>query len=285
MSDGTGERARLWQHPALPDVDLLRARYVRKTFLRHTHRGYVVAAIAEGVEVFAHGGGTHRAGPGELALINPDTPHTGRAGVPDGWRYSALYPEPGLVAEVAAETLGLRGTPGFRAPVLADPGAVRLVQRVHRAAERGEALAADTLMRVTLARLLRRNGGPAPEREAPTAGARQAARARAVLEERMVDPPTLEGLAAELGSRPFALLRAFRERYGMPPHSWLTNARVHRARALLDAGHSPATAALAVGFTDQPHLTRHFSRVFGVPPGAYQRGRARTYKTGGESPP
>ncbi len=40
-----------------------------------------------------------------------------------------------------------------------------------------------------------------------------------------------------------------------------------------------AEAAVAAGFTDQPHLGRHFRRIVGVPPGAYQRERARTYKT------
>jgi AraC-like DNA-binding protein len=86
-------------------------------------------------------------------------------------------------------------------------------------------------------------------------------------------PPTLEWLAADLGTSPFALLRAFRDTYGMPPHTWLTDSRVRRARRLLDAGSTPAEAALAVGFTDQPHLNRHFTRIVGVPPGAYQRER------------
>lgn len=89
----------------------------------------------------------------------------------------------------------------------------------------------------------------------------------------MAEPPGLERLAAELGTSPFALLRAFRDAYGMPPHTWLTDARVRRARRLLDAGVTPAEAAVTVGFTDQPHLNRHFTRMVGVPPGAYQRER------------
>lgn len=89
----------------------------------------------------------------------------------------------------------------------------------------------------------------------------------------MAAPPTLETLAAELGTGPFALLRAFKKEYGMPPHTWLTDARVRRARRMLDAGVAPAEAATAVGFTDQPHLNRHFTRIVGVPPGAYQRER------------
>jgi AraC-like DNA-binding protein len=144
---------------------------------------------------------------------------------------------------------------------------------VLRAADEGNALAADTLLRVVVTRLLRLNGGPPRSRTPRTAGSGTAARARTVLEARMTDPPTLERLSADLGTSPFALLRAFSAAYGMPPHTWLTDARVRKARGLLDAGVPPADAALAVGFTDQPHLGRHFSRIVGVGPGAYQRER------------
>jgi AraC-like DNA-binding protein len=270
---GSGELARHWQYAELPGVDLLRARYIRKTFARHTHENFVIAAIADGVEVFHHRGADQYAGAGALALVNPDTAHTGRAGVPEGWRYGAVYPSPEVVAEIAAETTAIRGTPGFVRPVLDDPYAAGLVHRILRATEEGHALAADTLLRVAVTRLLRLNGGTLPQRTVRTAGARIAARARAVLEERMAEPPTLERLAADLGTSPFALLRAFRDAYGMPPHAWLTDARIRRARRLLDVGTSPAEAAVTVGFTDQPHLNRHFTRIVGVPPGAYRRER------------
>ncbi|WP_256960365.1 AraC family transcriptional regulator [Streptomyces europaeiscabiei] len=270
---GSAERARHWRCTELPGVDLLRASYVEKKFVRHTHENFVIAAIADGVDVFHHGGADQYAGPGALALVNPDTPHTGRAGGPEGWRYGAVYPSPEVVAEIAAETTTIRGTPGFVTPVLEDPYAAGLVHQVLRAVDEGNALAADTLLRVAVTRLLRLNGGPLPQRAVRTAGAPVAARARAVLEQRMADPPTLERLAADLGTSPFALLRAFRTAYGMPPHTWLTDARVRKARRLLDTGTAPAAAAVAVGFTDQPHLNRHFSRIVGVPPGAYQRER------------
>ncbi|MEV3871673.1 AraC family transcriptional regulator [Streptomyces sp. NPDC049906] len=278
---GQEERARHWQYAGLPGVDLLRARYVRKTFRQHTHENFVIAAVSEGVEVFHHSGADRYAGPGALALVNPDTPHTGRAEGPEGWRYGALYPGPALVAEIAAETTGIRGAPGFTVPVVDDPVAARLVHRVLRATEEGNALAADTLLRATVTRLLRRAGGALPARPVRSAGARTAARARAVLEEGLDRPPSLERLAAALDTSPFSLLRAFRDTYGMPPHTWLTDARVRRARHLLDAGTPPAEVALAVGFVDQSHLSRHFARIVGVPPGAYQRGRKNVQEASG----
>jgi len=77
------------------------------------------------------------------------------------------------------------------------------------------------------------------------------------------------------GIGPYALLRAFRAETGLPPHAYLNQIRVRRARGLLDRGVAPARAAAEAGFADQAHLTRHFKRIVGVPPGAYQRARAQ----------
>ncbi|NBE54134.1 helix-turn-helix domain-containing protein [Streptomyces sp. YC537] len=267
------EWARLWQHEQLPGIDLLRARYVRHAFPRHSHEGYVFGAVSGGVEDVVLPDRTVHAMPGSVVMLNPEVPHAARAGVPEGWAYSTLYPSADVVAEIAAETTAIRGTVGFAEVDVLDPQGAHLIREVHRAAEEGNALAADSVLRLLVARLLSRYGSSLPSRTLPSAGCRNAARARAVLEERMAEPPSLEALATELGTSPFALLRAFKQQYGMPPHTWLTNARVRRARALLDAGTAPAEAAVAVGFTDQPHLNRHFTRIVGVPPGAYQRER------------
>ncbi|MFD5069462.1 AraC family ligand binding domain-containing protein [Streptomyces sp. NPDC058369] len=276
------EWARHWSYAELPDLDLLRARYIRHTFPRHSHEGYVLASVSQGVESIGTPGGTLHAGPGTVVMINPEVPHTARAGVPEGWVYDTLYPSAQVVNDIAADTTDLRGTVGFTETGVADPYAARLIGEVHRAAEEGNALAADSVLRIVVTRLLIRHGSAFPARPPRAGGTRDATRARALLESRMADPPTLEALAGELGTSPFALLRAFKKQYGMPPHTWLTDARVRQARRMLDAGTAPAVAAAEVGFTDQPHLNRHFTRIVGVPPGAYQRERARTYKTGPE---
>jgi AraC-like DNA-binding protein len=278
------EWARHWQFPGVPGLDLLRARYVRHSFARHSHEGFVLGAVRRGIEDVIMPQGTIRARPGTVVMINPEVPHSAHAGVPEGWSYATLYPSSQLIADIAEEETTLRGTVGFAETIVEDEDTARLIAAVHRAAEEGNALAADSLLRIAVVRLLRSHGQSLPARTPLAAGARTAALARNLLEERMAEPPSLERLAHELGTSPFALLRAFKAAYGMPPHSWLTNARVRSARRLLEAGTAPAEAAAAVGFTDQPHLNRHFTRIVGVPPGAYQRERARTYKTGGGAP-
>lgn len=272
-SASTSEWARHWRYERLPGLDLLRARYVRHTFPRHSHDGFVIGAVTRGVEAIGLPDGTLNAGPGTVVMLNPEVAHTAKAGGPDGWAYATLYPSADVIAEIAAETGAVRGTAAFGEPIVTDPQASKMVNEVHRAAEQGNALAADSLLRLVLARLLRANGTSLTARPGRSAGATAASRARELLEERLADPPSLEALAAELGTSPFALLRAFRDAYGMPPHTWVTNARVRVARRLLEAGTAPADAAVALGFTDQPHLNRHFTRIVGVPPGAYQRER------------
>jgi AraC-like DNA-binding protein len=269
------EVARYWQHAAVQGVDLLRARYVTHRYGRHAHETYTFGLIEAGVEEFDYGSTLLRAGPGAVALLNPDVVHTGQAATPSGWTYRVLYPEVSVVTTVAAELGWQRGTPWFPDTVLYDEATAALLRQAHQAAEHGDRLASSTLLTAALARLLHAHSaappsnGSAPSSRSP-AGVQMV---RELLPERLADPPSLAELAAMTGLSQFALLRAFRRETGMPPHAYLNQLRVRRARLLLDRGLAPADVAAQTGFADQAHLTRHFKRVLGVPPAAYQRER------------
>src|SRR5215831_1391924 len=120
------ETARYWQHGAVRGVDLLRARFITHRYGRHSHETYTFGLIEAGVEEFDYGGSLLRAGPGGVALLNPDMVHTGQAATPAGWSYRVLYPDPGLVAEVAADLGWGRGTPFFPETVVYDERSARL---------------------------------------------------------------------------------------------------------------------------------------------------------------
>jgi AraC-like DNA-binding protein len=271
------ETARYWQHAAVPGVDLLRARFVTHRYSRHAHETYTLGLIEAGLEEFEYGGTLHRAGPGAVALLNPEVVHTGQAGSPAGWAYRVLYPEVNVVAGVAAELGWTRGVPYFPDTVVYDERSGGLLRAAHVAAERGDRLASSTLLRTALARLLTAHARPMPRSDPPPAACRLApaavATTRDLLAVRLADPPSLDDLAVAAGMSPFALLRAFRGETGLPPHAYLNQLRVRHARRLLDGGLAPAIVAAEAGFADQAHLTRHFKRVVGVPPGAYQRER------------
>ncbi len=202
--------------------------------------------------------------------------HTGQAGTETGWAYRVLYPDPGLVSEVAADMGWQRGMPSFPETVVYDRRSARLLRAAHVAAEHGDRLASASLLRAALAGLLRAHARPGDRAGTERGPDRSPATVRAVsdlLANRLADPPSLDDLALATGMSPFALVRAFRRETGLPPHAYVNHLRVRLARRLLDGGVAPAEVAAAAGFADQAHLTRHFKRVVGVPPRAYQRER------------
>ncbi|MFF4411835.1 AraC family ligand binding domain-containing protein [Streptosporangium sp. NPDC001559] len=278
---GSLEAARFWRNPALPGVDLLKARYVTHRFTRHAHAGYAIGVILTGIEEFDYRGARHRAGAGSVVLVDPDQAHNGHAGEPGGWAYRMLYPSVEVLSEIAEELLAGRGTPYFPEPVVSSARGAALLRRAHDAAERGDSLASSTLARTAFGTLLRLHAARRPQETRPGGNDLAVRLAREILHERLIDPPTIEDLALAVRAKPFGLIRAFKAVTGLPPHAYLNTLRVSRARGLLDAGVPAAQVAADVGFTDQAHLTRHFKRVVGVPPAAYQR--AGTYKTEAEN--
>ena len=87
---------------------------------------------------------------------------------------------------------------------------------------------------------------------------------------------SVEGVANEVGLSPAHFSRAFKETMGVPPHRYLLNLRLERARRMLDAEDATLSAvAQRAGFADQAHFTRLFKREYGVTPGIVLRSRRR----------
>jgi AraC-like DNA-binding protein len=100
----------------------------------------------------------------------------------------------------------------------------------------------------------------------------QERRCKEIVEASIAGEISLEHLANEcrLSERHFA--RAFRKSVGETPHRWILRRRVEVAKAMLAGSEkSIPDVAIACGFADQSHLTRVFSGIVGVPPGAWRR--------------
>jgi len=80
---------------------------------------------------------------------------------------------------------------------------------------------------------------------------------------------TLDECAKLTGTSKFHLHRSFVAELGVPPHQYLSGVRISRARDLLRGGARPADVAGLTGFCDQSHLTRVFTEIVGLTPGAY----------------
>jgi transcriptional regulator of acetoin/glycerol metabolism len=86
------------------------------------------------------------------------------------------------------------------------------------------------------------------------------------------DALSIESLARQAGLSIHHFARAFRESFGMPPHRYLLEQRVHKAAELLEQTDQLVTSiALALGFADQSHFCRTFQRLMGLTPRQYRR--------------
>ncbi|MGW0515747.1 AraC family ligand binding domain-containing protein [Crossiella sp. NPDC003009] len=271
----TAEPARYWRHPSVPGLDLLAARYRRHAFTRHSHDTYAIGVVQRGAEVLHAGSGALMIGAGGSVCVHPGEVHSGQAADEHGWTYRVLYPSVELVSAVVRELGGPTGTPAFHGDPSYDADLAGALLAAHRAAEHEAHLSSETLLYQAIQLFWQRRGSQPREQSPVRADVRGLERARQVLLARMARPPSLDELAAEVGLGRFALLRGFRERFGLPPHAYLNQERVRRSRALLEAGSRPAETAAEVGFVDQAHLSRHFRRIVGVAPGGYLRGRAQ----------
>ncbi|RZT88741.1 AraC family transcriptional regulator [Pseudonocardia sediminis] len=84
---------------------------------------------------------------------------------------------------------------------------------------------------------------------------------------------TLDELAAVAGMSRFRFARRFRLTTGTTPHEFVLQARVGRARVLLERSATPLfEVAARCGFADQSHLTREFRKRTGTTPGRYRSG-------------
>jgi AraC-like DNA-binding protein len=275
MAQAASEKTRFWQARELGGIELLHAHYIEQRFSPHVHEGFVFTVIEQGAQRFRHRGSEHLAPSGSMVLINPDELHTGSKAHEQGWHYRAFYPGNAQVNSVLAELeLGRLGMPSFATSVLQDPHLHKQFVTLHRLLDsQATALQLQTAWREAILQLFQRHAG-VPEGLSPGHEPRAVSRAKELLSSQLAAPPSLEQLAQDVGLSPFHFARVFRRATGLPPHSWLMQRRLERARVLLRSGCAPLSVAMQLGFADQSHLGRQFKQAYGVAPGQYRQAAA-----------
>lgn len=268
------EQAMYWRNADLGALDLLRATYVTHTFAPHSHEGFAIGVIEEGAEQFRYRRDTHVAPQGSLVLINPGETHTGGAAAAFGWAYRMFYPTAELLQRTATAVAGRpHEIPLFREPVVYDPELARTLRILHMTLEsEPDALIRSSRLVLAFSALVERHAErphqPSPVSRAAHPVVRQL---EDYLRAHLTEPVPLADLAALAEVSAYHVVRLFQQATGLPPHAYLTQLRVRRARELLATSLPVAEVAVAAGFYDQAHLTRHFKRIVGVPPGSFAR--------------
>lgn len=244
-------------------AEVFHARFTDHAYPMHAHDTWTVLVVDEGVvryDLHRHEHGTAR---NLVTVLPPHVAHTGRSATHQGFRKRVLY--------VDTEVL----PPGLTGAAVAHPGLHddllhTRVDQLHRALDRpGNELEAESRLALIGDRIRAHLSAHHPHRPDAPAPDRLAADLRDLLDDNMLPGLALRDAAALLHAHPTHLVRAFTREFGLPPHRYLTGRRVESARLRLLDGEPIADVAAAVGFHDQAHLHRHFTRLVGTTPARF----------------
>ena len=91
------------------------------------------------------------------------------------------------------------------------------------------------------------------------------------IEEQLAEDLTIADLAAVVHMSPFHFARTFKTATGQPPHRYLTQRRMERAKFLLSVTRlTVAEVAYRVGFDNKSHFSAQFRKATGTTPKAYR---------------
>jgi transcriptional regulator GlxA family with amidase domain len=96
------------------------------------------------------------------------------------------------------------------------------------------------------------------------------------IHQRLADAITVDGLARSVNLSRSRFAHLFRAHTGVSPGRYLRDARLQRARRLLETTFlSVKEVMAAVGFNDPSHFSRDFQAVFGASPREWRRRHER----------
>ncbi|WP_192457624.1 helix-turn-helix transcriptional regulator [Musicola keenii] len=229
-------------------------------FPRHSHDEFVISANLHGLEQVWLDGDTFVADTRMVTTYNPGQLQ-GSEHSHDRWQCVSLYVQPQAL-EAAFHHRFLFARPYC----LDDTLARRLAWLANADLTREERWQQMVLL---LAALM--------DSEAPTPGAparHEPARIRRIkswLTDDFSEVPSLAEMSALERISAAHLVRSFTQAVGIPPLAWLMQERMRQARRRLRQGERISQVAVTLGFADQAHFTKAFSRYNAMTPGQFRR--------------
>jgi AraC-like DNA-binding protein len=238
----------------------------RHVYPRHTHDQFGLGVIHQGAHRSLSGRGMVEAGTGDVITVNPGEVHDGAPIGDHGRSWRILYFDPEIIASAVDDmSEGRTRAFEFSHPVMSGGALVGRFSALFSAMTRG-GVSASLLREETFLILV---GALRPKEEKTSAIPGGIRLARDLIDGDPCASVTLGRLAQEASLSRFQLIRGFTKATGLTPHAYLMQRRIALARRLIASRQPLAEAALAAGFADQSHMTRSFTRKYGVSPRHY----------------
>ncbi len=266
------EKINFWMIPQLNNLELLHATYINQSFTKHIHDCFAIGVIEQGALKFSYRGEKVVVPSGHINLVIPGEAHDGSALSNEGWTYRMFYLKPQLLEQAAHEITGkVQQTPFFTAGVIKDDKLAGFIRKFHFLLENSTIplIEQESYLLTMLTEFISRHGderlrvrGVGKENQAVNL-------AREYIENTYTQNISIKLLSNLCNLSPFHLIRVFKESTGIPPHAYLKQVRIKRAKILLAQGFSLSFIANEIGFTDQSHFSKQFKQITGITPNKY----------------
>ncbi|RQR49341.1 AraC family transcriptional regulator [Burkholderia sp. Bp9140] len=246
--------------PQIGNLERIEAYFAGHAYSPHRHDTYAIGRTLAGVQSFHYRGTLQHSLPNGTMVLHPDEEHDGHAGTTDGFQYRMIYIAPALIQQV----LGGKSLPFIPEGISRNP---RLFKATDALLQNLDSRLTpleedDALYDLTVA--LSIASGQKSKRVTPDYRAGKLA--MEFIHDSLERQITLEELADYSGRDRWSLSRDFRDLFGTSPHRYITMRRLDIVKNRLLLGDSLVEASIYAGFYDQSHMTRQFSKAFGLPP-------------------
>lgn len=256
-----------WRFKGTADLDFMTASYGEESAGCHFHHGFTISVVAHGALPLSFKECRIDLRPGEILLLGPEVPHAFDRSQNTGeclyrtlthtgtniplWLEKMLSRERNSICRIRSQSLW---------------GHLLASIEKTKAGEEREFRTVDALTTDILSDIARY---VVHKFEVRSPSIR---RIKDYLDTYYSRAPDIEELSRTGGLSPRYFLRLFKEEIGMTPHRYLNQLRVNNAKQRLGGGQSMLHIAHELGFADQSHFSKTFSKMTGVSPAKYVHG-------------
>lgn len=201
--------------------------------------------------------------PGDIAIINPGQPHSGKPVHKNQSSYKMIY----LNKKIFPERVT---TPELKNVIKSDQSLSLLFLNLYKSVlSDSDRFEKEIFLTEFTGAMMSIYSYPSLKPEQIGLETKALRLAGEFLSENLEKKVTLDQLAKITRFSPYHVIRVFKKHMGITPHIYRTQKRIELAKELILRGFSLSEIALSSGFTDQSHLTNTFKKYTGVTPGQY----------------
>ena len=243
-----------------------------KHFSKHSHATFSLSAVdTHDITVWYHGEGDKILHPDQIAVYNPQHVHMTASEHPKPIPYYNLHLDTQWCLAIQQEVFPqIQHFLPLETLILGEPSLREGLGLLLKLIRTEEPHTIELLLRALLKDIFilhcASTGEETPEN-------RLLHQVEAYILSHLQEPVSIEDIASEVGYSTAHINRVFKQHYGLTPHAFMIDQRIHKAKEYLLKSDHPnlSEVALEAGFYDQSHFIKAFKKAYSISPNHYTK--------------